>query len=46
MIFESAAEYIALIEIEIAVINSLSAGLLPVVAYGGGPLEENPSPEF
>jgi hypothetical protein len=32
-------------EIEIAVINSLSAGLLPVVAYGSGPLEENPSPE-
>lgn len=31
-------------EIEIAVIESLSAGLLPVVAYGSGLLEEDPSP--
>jgi Cellulase (glycosyl hydrolase family 5) len=32
-------------EVEIAVINSLSVGLLPVVAYGGGLLEEDPTPE-
>jgi hypothetical protein len=32
-------------EVEIAVINSLSVGLFPVVAYGGGLLEEDPTPE-
>lgn len=32
-------------EIELAVQRSLDAGLLPIVAYGGGPLEEAVTPE-